>query len=67
MSRRKQQSAFDQISEFDRGRIVAYRDYGLTFREIASRVKRNQTTLMRICNRWMQEGTTTRRGPQCTT
>ncbi|GFU40675.1 hypothetical protein TNCV_3230531 [Trichonephila clavipes] len=37
-SRRKQQSAFDQVSEFDRGRIVAYRDCGLSFREISSRV-----------------------------
>ncbi|GFY12822.1 uncharacterized protein TNCV_4284801 [Trichonephila clavipes] len=26
MSRRKQRSAFDQVSEFDRGRILAYRD-----------------------------------------
>ncbi|GFW28008.1 transposable element Tcb1 transposase [Trichonephila clavipes] len=71
MSRRKQRSAFDQVSEFDRGRIVAYRDCGLSFREIGSRVGRNQTTVMRICDRWMQEGTTNRRGrshlPQCTT
>ncbi|GFW71411.1 transposable element Tcb1 transposase [Trichonephila clavipes] len=44
MSRRKQQSAFDQVSEFDRGRIVAYRDCGLPFRKIGSRVGRNQTT-----------------------
>ncbi|GFX32075.1 uncharacterized protein TNCV_4099241 [Trichonephila clavipes] len=28
MSRRKQRSAFDQVSELDRGRIVAYRDCG---------------------------------------
>ncbi|GFX22369.1 transposable element Tcb1 transposase [Trichonephila clavipes] len=39
--------------------------------EIGSRVGRNQTTLMRICNRWMQEGTVDRRGrshpPLCTT
>ncbi|GFW92657.1 transposable element Tcb1 transposase [Trichonephila clavipes] len=62
MSRRKQRSAFDQVSEFDRGRIVAYRDCGLSFREIGSRVGRNQT-VMRICGRWMQEGTP----PQCTT
>ncbi|GFX77591.1 transposable element Tcb1 transposase [Trichonephila clavipes] len=34
MSRRRQRSAFDQVSEFDRGRIVAYRDCGLSFREI---------------------------------
>ncbi|GFV76306.1 transposable element Tc1 transposase [Trichonephila clavipes] len=71
MPRRKQRSAFDQISEFDRGRIVAYRDCGLLFREIGSRVGRNKITAMRICDRWMQEGTMNRRGrsypPQCTT
>ncbi|GFW86011.1 transposable element Tcb1 transposase [Trichonephila clavipes] len=71
MSRTKQLSAFDQVSEFDRGRIVAYRDSGLSLREIGSRVGRNQTTVMQICDRWMQEGTKNRRGrshpPQCTT
>ncbi|GFY11558.1 transposable element Tcb1 transposase [Trichonephila clavipes] len=71
MSRRKQRSAFDQVSEFDRGRIMAYRDCGLSFREIGSRVGRNQATVMQTCDRWMQEGTTYRRGrshpPQCTT
>ncbi|GFV62047.1 transposable element Tcb1 transposase [Trichonephila clavipes] len=39
--------------------------------QIDSRVGRNQTTVMRICDRWMQKGTTDRRGqthpPQCTT
>ncbi|GFW84218.1 transposable element Tcb1 transposase [Trichonephila clavipes] len=58
MSRRKQRSAFDQVSEFDRGRIVAYRDCGLPFRKIGSRVGRNQTTVMRIRDRWIQESTT---------
>ncbi|GFV48287.1 transposable element Tcb1 transposase [Trichonephila clavipes] len=71
MSRRKQRSAFDQVSEFDRGSIVAYQDCGLFFREIGSRVGRNQTTVMWIWDRWMQEGTKDRRGrshpPQCTT
>ncbi|GFW81049.1 HTH_38 domain-containing protein [Trichonephila clavipes] len=62
MSRRKQRSTFDQISEFNRERIVAYRDCGLSFREIGIRIGRNQTTVMRICDRWMQEGTTDRRG-----
>ncbi|GFY14467.1 transposable element Tcb1 transposase [Trichonephila clavipes] len=62
MSRRKQRSAFDQVSEFDRGRIVAYRDSGLSLREIGSRVGRNQTTVMRICDRWMQKGMTDRCG-----
>ncbi|GFS48675.1 transposable element Tcb1 transposase [Trichonephila clavipes] len=71
MSRRKQRSAFHQVSEFDRGRTVAYRDCGLSFREIGNRIGRNQTTVMRICERWLQEGTTDRRGrsppPQCIT
>ncbi|GFU66198.1 transposable element Tcb1 transposase [Trichonephila clavipes] len=66
-----QRSGLDKVSEFDTGRIVAYRDWGLSFREIGSRVGRNQTTVMRICDRWMQEGTKDRRGqshpPQCTT
>ncbi|GFT75718.1 uncharacterized protein TNCV_3125191 [Trichonephila clavipes] len=46
--RRKQRSAFDQVSEFDRGRIVAHRDCGLSFREIGSRVGRNQTGMF-VC------------------
>ncbi|GFV20296.1 transposable element Tcb1 transposase [Trichonephila clavipes] len=70
MSRRKLRSAFHQLSEFDRGRIVAYRECGLSFREIGGLVGRNQTTAMWICDRWMQEGTTDQRGPshppQCT-
>ncbi|GFT48223.1 transposable element Tcb1 transposase [Trichonephila clavipes] len=67
----RSRSVFDQVSELDRGRIVDYRDCGLFFREIGSRVGRNQTTVMQICDRWMQEGTTDLRGrshpPQCTT
>ncbi|GFX65964.1 transposable element Tcb1 transposase [Trichonephila clavipes] len=62
MSRRKQRSAFDQVSEFDRGRIEAYRDCGLSFREIGSRVGRNQTNVMQICDRWMHEDMTDRHG-----
>ncbi|GFW84835.1 transposable element Tcb1 transposase [Trichonephila clavipes] len=71
MYRRKERSAFDQVSEFDRGRIVAHQNYGLAFREIGSRVGRNRTTVLRIYDPWMQEGTMDRRGrshpPQCTT
>ncbi|GFU11986.1 transposable element Tcb1 transposase [Trichonephila clavipes] len=54
--------AFDQVSEYGRGRIVAYRDCRLSCKEIDSRVGRNQATVMWICDRWMQEGTTDRRG-----
>ncbi|GFW53704.1 transposable element Tcb1 transposase [Trichonephila clavipes] len=34
----------------------------LSFKEIGNRVGRNQTTAMRICDRWMQEGMTDRLG-----
>ncbi|GFX87819.1 uncharacterized protein TNCV_2190951 [Trichonephila clavipes] len=70
MSHRKHRSAFDQVSEFDRGRIATFRDWGLSFREIGSRVGRKQS-VMRICDRWMKEGRMDRRDrsypPQCTT
>ncbi|GFY05324.1 transposable element Tcb1 transposase [Trichonephila clavipes] len=62
---------FVQVPQFNRRRIVVYRDWGLSFREIGSHVGRNQTTVIWICDRWMQEGTTDRRGrshpPQCIT
>ncbi|GFY12353.1 transposable element Tcb1 transposase [Trichonephila clavipes] len=68
MSGRKQRFAFDQVSEFDRGRIAGNRYCALYFREIGSRVGQNQTTVMCICDRWMQEGTTDRpHPPQCNT
>ncbi|GFT36612.1 transposable element Tcb1 transposase [Trichonephila clavipes] len=41
MPRGKHQASFGQVSEFDRG-IVAYRDYGLSFREIGQGVELNQ-------------------------
>ncbi|GFY12112.1 uncharacterized protein TNCV_4976121 [Trichonephila clavipes] len=48
-----------------------FRDCGLSFREIGSCAGRNQITVMRISDRWMQEGSMDRRGrshpPQCTT
>ncbi|GFW96651.1 transposable element Tcb1 transposase [Trichonephila clavipes] len=55
--------------------ILRYKDYDFHKnawpREIGSRVGRNQTTVMRICDHWMQEGTTDQRDrshpPQCTT
>ncbi|GFX60763.1 HTH_38 domain-containing protein [Trichonephila clavipes] len=46
--------SFDPVSEFDRGRIVASRDCGLSFRQIRQRVGRNQATVMWICHRCKQ-------------
>ncbi|GFW23953.1 hypothetical protein TNCV_4949991 [Trichonephila clavipes] len=36
-------------------------DVDVSEKEIGSRVGRNKTTVMRICDRWMQEDTTDRR------
>ncbi|GFX19400.1 uncharacterized protein TNCV_472521 [Trichonephila clavipes] len=44
---------------------------GLSLRNISNGVGRNQITVMRVCDGWMQEGATNRRArshpPQCTT
>ncbi|GFU34316.1 hypothetical protein TNCV_1991141 [Trichonephila clavipes] len=57
LPRRKHRASFDQVSEFDQGRIVVYSDWALSFREMDERVGQNQRTVMRICHRWMQEET----------
>ncbi|GFS86901.1 transposable element Tcb1 transposase [Trichonephila clavipes] len=68
---RRHRASIDQVSEFERGRIVAYRDCGLSFRERSQHVVQNQATVMRICHHWMQEETIDRRvrshPPRCTT
>lgn len=54
------QASFAQAFEFDRGRSVAYRNCGLSFRENGHSVGRSQATVMRMLNLWMQEGATDR-------
>ncbi|GFY18647.1 transposable element Tcb1 transposase [Trichonephila clavipes] len=71
MPRGRRRVSFDTVSDFDPGRIVAYKDYELSFKKICQRIGRNQVTVMLICQRWMLEETTNRRGqshsPRCTT
>ncbi|GFY00643.1 HTH_38 domain-containing protein [Trichonephila clavipes] len=62
MHRGRHRASFDQVSEFDRRRIVPYKNCGLSFREIGQRDGLNQATVMRVCHRWMQEETMNRRG-----
>ncbi|GFS98858.1 transposable element Tc1 transposase [Trichonephila clavipes] len=68
--RGKHRASLDTVSEFDRGKIAAYRDYELSFREIGQRVGQNQGTVMWIYHRWRQEEMTDQRGrshpPLCT-
>ncbi|GFW79708.1 HTH_Tnp_Tc3_2 domain-containing protein [Trichonephila clavipes] len=49
------------VSGFDKGRIVAYRNRGLSCHNIASRVGRDPVTVRRIWNQWVQNGNTERR------
>ncbi|GFX80673.1 hypothetical protein TNCV_499401 [Trichonephila clavipes] len=44
------------MSGFNRGKIIAYRECGLSFRYIARRTGQNRTTAMRIQNQWLAEG-----------
>ena len=61
MPRVRRGNEYYHVSDFDKGRIVAYRDCGLSYRDIAARVGRDPMTVSRIWNRWVQEGNTERR------
>ncbi|GFV19697.1 hypothetical protein TNCV_479231 [Trichonephila clavipes] len=58
MPHERHRASFDLDSEFDRERIVPYRDYGLFFRKFGHRVGRNQATVMRIYHCWVHKETT---------
>lgn len=58
--RRRQR--FTQLSEFDRGRIVGLREGNMSFREIARHVGRNQATVFRCWQAWVEQQRTRRSG-----
>lgn len=47
MSRVRRRRNFQQLSLLERGRILGLREAGLSFREIAARVDRNVSTVLR--------------------
>ncbi|GFW12843.1 transposable element Tc1 transposase [Trichonephila clavipes] len=61
MPRRRKGAKFEQISEFERGRIVGLREAGLSYRAVATRVQRNSSTIMRVSTQWTYEGRTARK------
>ncbi|GFU98540.1 transposable element Tc1 transposase [Trichonephila clavipes] len=64
---RRKGAKFEQISEFERGKIVGLREAGLSYRAVAARVQRNISTIMRVSKQWTDEGRTARKsgsGPQ---
>lgn len=60
MPRVRRRNDYQHVSDFDRGRIIAYRDCGLSYRNIAARVGRDPMTVSRIWNRWVQDNHTER-------
>ncbi|GFY05977.1 HTH_Tnp_Tc3_2 domain-containing protein [Trichonephila clavipes] len=61
MFRQRSRNAYQHVSDFDKGRVVAYRDCGLSYHSIAARIGRDLMTVSRIWNRWVQDGNTERR------
>ncbi|GFU49487.1 HTH_Tnp_Tc3_2 domain-containing protein [Trichonephila clavipes] len=58
MPRARSRNAYQHVSDFDNGRIVAYWDCGLSYRSIAARVDQNPMTVCRIWNPWVRDGNT---------
>ncbi|GFV78995.1 HTH_Tnp_Tc3_2 domain-containing protein [Trichonephila clavipes] len=61
MPRVKNRNVHRHISDFDKGRIVAYPHCGLSYRNISARVGRDLTSVSKIWNRWIQNSNTVRR------
>ncbi|GFV38439.1 HTH_Tnp_Tc3_2 domain-containing protein [Trichonephila clavipes] len=56
----RRRNAYQDVSDLDKGRIVAYRNCDLSYHSTAARICRDTMTDSRIWNRWVQDGTTER-------
>ncbi|GFY22842.1 transposable element Tc1 transposase [Trichonephila clavipes] len=61
MPRRRKGAKYEQISEFELGRIVGLREAGLSYRAVPARVQRNSSTIMRVSKQRTDEGRTARK------
>ena len=67
MPLRRKRARFEQLTEFERGRIIDLREDGLLYRAVAALVQRYSSTVMRLWKQWTDECRTTRKprsGPQ---
>ncbi|GFT75087.1 HTH_Tnp_Tc3_2 domain-containing protein [Trichonephila clavipes] len=59
MPRVRSRKAYQCVSDFYKGRIIAYRNCGLWYHSISAvRVSRDPMTVSRIWHRWVQNGNT---------
>ena len=56
MPRIGRRNAYQQVLEFDREKIVVYRECGLSVRDIARHTCRHTSTVMRIWNQRIADG-----------
>ncbi|XP_071042100.1 uncharacterized protein [Parasteatoda tepidariorum] len=61
MPLRRKRARFQQLTEFERGRIIDLREAGLSHRTVAARVQRNRSTVMRVWKQLTDECQTTRK------
>ena len=54
----RKRNVYQQVSEFERGRIIVYQKCGLSFFEINCLTGWHPSTVMRIWNQWVAEGHT---------
>ncbi|GBM75265.1 hypothetical protein AVEN_214586-1 [Araneus ventricosus] len=60
MPLRRRRSHYQQLTEFERGRVVGLREGGFSFRDIAERLGRNVSTVHDCWQQWSKEGTASR-------
>ncbi|GFW90711.1 uncharacterized protein TNCV_2417081 [Trichonephila clavipes] len=46
---------FQQLKQFERGRVIGLREERFTYRAIGARVQRNSSTVMRVWKQWTDE------------
>ena len=61
MPRRRERAQYQQVSAFERGRMIGLREAGLSYHDIAALTGHAATTVMRVWNQWREEGRTQRR------
>ena len=67
MPLRRKRVRFEQLTQFEQGRIIGLREAGLSYRAVASRLQRRRSTVMRVWKQWTDECRTTQksgRGPR---
>ncbi|GFW55731.1 uncharacterized protein TNCV_121151 [Trichonephila clavipes] len=59
MPSRLNKEKFQQLTEFERGRVIGIG--GFSYRTIGARVQQNSSTVMRVWKQWTDEQRTTRK------